>query len=199
MTERRSGPVRSEAARLAILQATARQFAARGYDSLTMEGIAADAGVGKQTIYRWWRSKGEVVAECLLEGLLLPDRLTPPDTGDLRRDLVAWIDEIQQLRRPPEGESMVRSLIGAAAVNPEVGARLRDSLGGSASLEGRFESAIRAGQLRSDAPLDSLAEALVGAILLHALGRADGDSGYGARLVGAILDANAVANADGRA
>jgi len=61
----RSGPVRSEAARQAILEATARLLVERGYDHLTMEGIAATAGVGKQTVYRWWPSKGAVIAECL--------------------------------------------------------------------------------------------------------------------------------------
>ena len=52
-------------------------FAERGYDHLTMEGIAATAGVGKQTVYRWWPSKGAVIAECLLEGKLLTQPLAP--------------------------------------------------------------------------------------------------------------------------
>ncbi len=64
----RSGPVRSEAARLAILDAAVALFAERGYDHLTIEGIARRAGVGKQTIYRWWSSKGDVIAEAILEG-----------------------------------------------------------------------------------------------------------------------------------
>ena len=75
--EQRRGPGRSESARLAILTATARQFAERGYDSLTMEGIAAEAKVGKQTIYRWWPSRSALVADALAEGLIMPDWFVP--------------------------------------------------------------------------------------------------------------------------
>ncbi len=136
------GPVRSEGARIAILEATARQFAARGYDHLTIEGIAADAGVGKQTIYRWWASKGALVAECLIEGMLLPRRLSPPDTGDIRADLTAWLDRILALRADPQGETLLRSIVAAAAENADIGRRLRDSLAGSQSIAGRLEASI---------------------------------------------------------
>ena len=51
------GRPRSETARKAVLRAALRLVAAHGYRALTIEGIAAAAGVGKQTIYRWWPSK----------------------------------------------------------------------------------------------------------------------------------------------
>jgi AcrR family transcriptional regulator len=56
VNEHRTGRVRSEAAREAILSATVRLIHARGYDHLTIEGVAKEAHVGKQTIYRWWPS-----------------------------------------------------------------------------------------------------------------------------------------------
>src|SRR5215217_3416487 len=96
MANGRRGAPRNEAARRAILQATANQFVSRQYEHLTVEGIASEAGVSKQTIYRWWPTKGELIAESMIEGLLLPDRLTPLDTGDLRGDLVAWLDTLFQ-------------------------------------------------------------------------------------------------------
>ncbi|HWR84359.1 MAG TPA: TetR/AcrR family transcriptional regulator [Rhodoglobus sp.] len=187
MSDRRSGPVRSEAARRAILNATATLFAQRGYDHLTMEGVAAEAGVGKQTIYRWWRSKGELVAECLIEGLLLPNSFDLPDTGDLRRDLETWTAEVLRVARDPDGELLMRSLIAAAAQNADIAVRLRDSLGGGASVEGRLRAGAAAGQLREDAPFDVLAEALIGAIVVGALARIPSDP---ARLVGTLLDEN---------
>ena len=62
MTDRAPDPARrSERARRAILDAALALCRARGYDGTAIEAIAADAGVGKQTIYRWWPSKGAVI------------------------------------------------------------------------------------------------------------------------------------------
>jgi len=187
MPERRRGAPRSEAARMRILEATARLFATRGYDHLTIEGIAGEAGVAKQTIYRWWRSKAALVSECLLEGMLIPDRLLIPDTGDLRADLVDWLDRVLGVLAAPGGEGLVRSLIAAATEDPEIGRRLRASLGGDESLEGRLASGVAAGQLRADAPLAEIGEALVGAVLLRALGGIAVEDADAERLVAVVL------------
>lgn len=163
------GAVRSEAARTAILLATAELFASRGYENLTIEGIAAQARVGKQTIYRWWPSKSALVSECLLEGMLLPERVYIPDTGCLRADMIEWVGRLLGLLREPEGRSLFTSLIAAATDNVEIGRRLRDSLGGEESLEGRFATAIAAGQLDPEAPVREVGEALVGSLILKAI------------------------------
>jgi len=187
MSDHRGGPVRSEAARIAILDATARLFAARGYDHLTMEGIAAEAGVAKQTIYRWWPSKGALVSECLLAGRLMPERLVPPSTGDLRTDLVEWFTEIFSVMQRPDGEGLVLSLIAAATENVEIGKRLYESLGAASSLTERLQSAIGDGQLRADAPLEEIGEALIGALLLRALSRNPSDLESVTRLIDALI------------
>lgn len=188
MSDHRQGPVRSEAARIAVLDATARLFATRGYDHMTMEGVAAEAGVSKQTIYRWWPSKGALVADCLLESRLLPNQLTLPDTGDVRADLTLWIATIFRVL-DRAGESLLRSLIAAAAENVEVGQRLHASLGMESSLTDRLRSAIDAGELRADAPLDEIGEALVGSLILRALSRQTVDEAGAARFVTAVLGA----------
>lgn len=185
MPERRRGAVRSEAARTSILEATARLFAERGYDHLTVESIAAAAGVGKQTIYRWWPSKGYLVAECLLEGMLLPERLVPPDTGDLRSDITTWLQEIFQVLASPNGEGLMRSLIAAAAENTEVGQRLGDSLG-ALSLMSRFSAPDAASGIPTG-PAREVVEALVGAVVLRALSRTPIVPGDAERLVNAVL------------
>ena len=184
----RSGPVRSEAARQAILRATAELLVERGYDHLSMEGIAAKAGVGKQTIYRWWPSKGAVIAECLLEGTLLTNRLRLPDTGDIRSDLTTWLGTIFDLLDSDAGEGILRSLIAAAAEHAEVGRRLRDSLSGSESVSGRLERAIgTVPNLPEGAPVEEIAEALIGAIILRALSRSPIQPGDADRLLDAVL------------
>lgn len=188
MTRTRSGPVRSEAARLAILSATAQLFAENGYDNLTMEGIAARAGVGKQTIYRWWDSKGALVAECLIEGRLPPEPLSLHNTGDIRRDLIDWVDLIFRTLSRPSGEGLLRSLIAAAAENADVGYRLRQSLAGAGSLVGRLEAALgTAPNLCPGGPLDEVADALIGAVILRALSRAPVGPGDSDRIVDVVL------------
>jgi AcrR family transcriptional regulator len=189
VSEHRRGPVRSEAARVAILEATARLFQTRGYDHLTMEGIAAEAHVGKQTIYRWWPSKGALVADCLLEGLLFREGFSPADTGDLRADLIAWLRGILAFVDREGGDTMVHSLISAAGDHPSVGLRLSEGLGANQLLRARFESAVAAGQLSPDRPLDELGDAFVGAVVLRALSRMPADAATAVRLVDAVLGA----------
>lgn len=184
----RSGPVRSEAARLAILDATAEIFSARGYDHLTMEGIATRAGVGKQTIYRWWGSKSAVLAECLLEGRLLPDRLSLPDTGDIRADLTAWLGAVAEVVDGENGDRIFRSLIAAAVDNADIGRRLRDSLAGSDSVSGRLRAATGSvPHLQHGAPVDEIAEALIGAVVLRVLSRSPLDDAAIRDILTAVL------------
>lgn len=179
--------MRSEAARVAVLDATARLFGTRGYDHLTMEGIAAEAGVSKQTIYRWWTSKGALVADCLLEGRLLRERFLPEDTGDVRADFAAWLSRIFGLLQEPQGEVLLRSLIAAAAENAVVGKRLRETLGASSVVTVRLQKAIDSGELRADAPPEEIVEALVGAVILRALSREPADAHVVGRLLKATL------------
>ena len=57
----------------------------RGFADLTIEGIAARAGVAKQTIYRWWDSKSDILFDALITDA--EEHFTPPDHGDLASDL----------------------------------------------------------------------------------------------------------------
>ena len=58
---------RSEKSRTAIVTATRELLLERGFDGLTIEAVAARAGVGKQTIYRWWPTRPALVADVMLE------------------------------------------------------------------------------------------------------------------------------------
>ncbi|MDR7309474.1 AcrR family transcriptional regulator [Nocardioides luteus] len=184
---RRRGAVRSEEARTAVLAATGRLFATEGYDHLTIEGIAAEAGVSKQTIYRWWPSKSAVVADALIEDRLLPDHPVVPDTGDIRADLIAWVQSVIELVAQPGYEGLVRSLIAAACENPDIGARLNDALGITATVATRIEAAVAAGQLPADLPVEEFVRALVGGFVLHALERTEPAPDVAERMVRALL------------
>ncbi|MEU0265821.1 TetR/AcrR family transcriptional regulator [Nocardioides sp. NPDC006303] len=184
---RRRGAVRSEEARMAVLDATGRLFATQGYDHLTIEGIAAEAGVSKQTIYRWWPSKSAVVADALIEDLLLPDHPVVPDTGDIRADLIAWMQSLIDLVAQPGNDGLVRSLVAAACENPDIGTRLNDALGITATVSTRIEAAVEAGQLPADLPVKEFVRALVGGFVLYSLERTEPAPDVAERLVRALL------------
>lgn len=187
MSEARRGAPRSEAARVAILAATADLFAERGYDNLSIEGIAARAGVGKQTVYRWWSGKSALIADCLLEGMLLPDRLVVPDTGDLRADIGSWLRDVLSIVDSEEGQGVFRSLIAAATESEEVGRRLRQSLADPRLFNSRLRDAQAAGDLRPDLPIGDVAEAVIGAVTFRALARTPADPDFADRLVDLVL------------
>jgi len=184
--EQRRGPGRSESARLAILTATARQFAAEGYDSLTMEGIAAEAKVGKQTIYRWWPTRTALVADALAEGLIMPDWFAPADSGDIRADLLEWVQNVVGFIREPGHDGLLRSLVVAAAEDEAVALRLNERLGVLQLLGERMRRAVEAGELEAQ-PVEDLVEALLGAVVVRTLRRAPLDDRFAERLVTTLL------------
>lgn len=177
VNEHRSGPVRSTAAREAILDATARLFHNQGYDRLTIEGIAKEAKVGKQTIYRWWPSRGALIGECLADGRLIPVDFVVPDTGDLSADVETWLRSVLSILEKPQGGVLLRSLVAAATEDASVGAHLGESLGVEKYLSERLRGGIRDGQLPEDAPVEQLGRAILGAIIVESLGREAHDPG----------------------
>lgn len=83
------GRPRSEHSHEAILDAVLRLLEAEGYGALTIEGVARHAGVGKQTIYRWWKCKAELVLEAYANHAA--SKVPLPDKGNMRADLEAFL------------------------------------------------------------------------------------------------------------
>ncbi|MFE1322526.1 TetR/AcrR family transcriptional regulator [Kitasatospora phosalacinea] len=121
----RPGRRRSEESRRAILAAAYELLDEAGYARLTVEGIAARAGTGKQTVYRWWPGKADV----LLEALTVHARrhVPLPDTGDHAADLHAFLAATFAAATPPTGDAL-RALMAEAQIDPAFGARFRDTL-----------------------------------------------------------------------
>ena len=124
---------RSEKSRRAIYEAALALVVEAGYAKTTIEGIAARAGVGKQTIYRWWPSKADVLLEAFLdlseqyaEAVATPEELRHgiPDTGDLAADLKyvlrATVDELLE----PRFEAPYRALAAEGVASEEFAAQV---------------------------------------------------------------------------
>lgn len=168
----RAGAQRSEAARVAILTAAGQIFSSSGYERLTMEGVASAAKVGKQTIYRWWPSKSALIAECLAEGYLLPnDRFEPPTGGDVIDDITSWYSGVAAYFQSGTNERLLLSLISAAAGDPAVAGHFNARFGGGHTIEARLRQGIDDSELDRNVPVDQVAEALIGALVLRVLAR----------------------------
>ncbi|MET9900789.1 TetR/AcrR family transcriptional regulator [Streptomyces sp. NPDC006446] len=119
---------RSEKSRRAIYAAALALVGEAGYPRTTIEGIAARAGVGKQTIYRWWSSKADVLLDAFMDLGEQAARAAGqepyeiPDTGDLAADLKlvlrATVDELLD----PAFEVPSRALAAEGLVNERLGA-----------------------------------------------------------------------------
>ncbi|GAA3444504.1 TetR/AcrR family transcriptional regulator [Planomonospora venezuelensis] len=176
-----------------IFRATLGLLAEKGYEGLTVEGVAERSGVNKTTIYRWWPSKAALLAAALVEADVLA--VEPPDTGSLRGDLESLVRGIAALlTRAPAADVAVAAL-GAAAHHPELaGAARRFFADRLAREEQVFERARRRGELREDADPMLIMDLLGGAVWLRTVFRGlPLDDGFAAEAVRAVLDGAAEA------
>ena len=116
--QRKPGRPRSAQAHKAILAATLELLAQEGFQGLSIEDIAARAGVGKTTIYRRWSSKDELVIDAIHE---IQVDLTTVDTGNFRNDLVILFKAAYQgIMTHPLLPQLVLRLISEFQANPEI-------------------------------------------------------------------------------
>ncbi len=163
---------RSEKSRVAIVTATRELLLERGFDGTSIEAVAARAGVGKQTIYRWWPSRPALVADVLLEDA---DKIIAPvtHTDDLVDDLVRWTGKLAATLTTERGSAMLRILTVACMEHEDTAIRLRAGFS-APLLESVRERLLADGVDESIAT--SAADAIVGAVVypIQSEGRAYG-------------------------
>lgn len=163
--QRAPGRPRDERAHRAILDAALERFIAEGYEAMSMEAIAADAGVGKATIYRRWHSKAELVSEAI--GGLAED-IVVPDTGSVRADLIRLASYIHESAGSTMGRCFGR-MVGEMDTNPELGQVYWDNviLPRRRLLRSLFKRGLERGELRHDLDLDLAVDMLAGPVILR--------------------------------
>ncbi len=131
-TNPRTGRPRSEDARQKVLWAVDDLLQEVGYAALTMKGIAEHAGVGRQTVYRWWSTKAEILLEACMEDA--QEELTIARTGDRLADLTAYLDALVRFLADSSAGAAYRAVISAAQHDPAVAKLVagQDVLGASA-------------------------------------------------------------------
>ena len=119
---RRGGRPRSSAAELAILQATRELLVEGGVQKLTVEGVAARAGVAKTTIYRRWRDKDELALAVVLD---MVERVVElPELGDTRAELLAFVGAAVEVLGSTLMGRVMQGLVSDLATDPELGGRV---------------------------------------------------------------------------
>jgi AcrR family transcriptional regulator len=111
-------PSRDGVIRAAIL----RLLADVGYGALTMDAVAAEAGVGKATIYRRWRTKQDLVVDTIAD--LNREEAAAPDTGSLEEDLRTLLHRLAAVINGPVGSATL-SLLSTVPHQPALAEAFR--------------------------------------------------------------------------
>jgi len=166
----------------AIFDATLAMFAEGGYRNVSIEGVAARAGVGKATIYRRHPTKAALVVDAVRERLCVLDEL--PDTGDVRADLLAMMQPLVDRLRSADGPMMV-ALMSERTREPELAAEYDRSIIGRKRVHMRnlLTRAVASGVLAPETDIDLVAEAIPALIWHHALHHLTIDEEFAARVV----------------
>ncbi|AKJ11660.1 hypothetical protein ABB07_16940 [Streptomyces incarnatus] len=156
-----TGRRRNEAARRAILDAALELLADADGAPVSVETIARAAGVGKQTLYRWWPSKGAVLLDALTDRAA--QDVPAPDTGSLRADLRELaVATFEASRRPPSGPAL-RTLVREAARDPHLAELMRTfTESRRAAVRRVLERGRERGELSADRDVDLLVDQFYG-------------------------------------
>lgn len=187
-TTRAPGRPRSAASRDAILKAAYQILNETGFAGFTVEGVAARAGAGKATIYRWWKSKGTLAIEAFLVAVtprLDQKRNGPSAIADLR----AQVHHAASIYRGRTGQ-LLRELIALGQEDSQTSRRLRADFVEPRRMVAMqlLERAMASGELPPDTDVDVLADALWGPILHRLLvSHAPIDRGFIEKLLDLVL------------
>src|SRR3979411_664114 len=122
--KRPPGRPRSEESRQSILRSTLKLLKQQGgFAELSIEAIAADANVGKTTVYRWWPTKAALVADAFSASA--DEELRFPNTGSVQSDMSLQLRRLIRVFRSRRGK-VVAALLAGGQSDPELIEAFRD-------------------------------------------------------------------------
>jgi len=183
----RRGRPRSDVAHQAILDAFRDQLLAVGFTRLKLEHVAAQAGVGKATIYRRWASKEALALAVLLE--LTSPYIAVPELGSTRAEMEMLVGSVIRALTQTTAGPVIRALLSQFAGNPALGDPFRATV-----VRARREEVARVmargiarGDLRPDADVEIATELLVGPVYFRLMFGGDLSQALGPQVVDALL------------
>ena len=161
---------RNAAAERAILDAADELLAERGFAGTSIEAVAARAGVGKQTIYRWWPTRADLILDAYLERTEreLPG---PPAPGTATEQLRGLLRGLVTILGDTDSGRIVAGLVAQAQHDPAFASRFRDRFIARRRqiLAAVLEHGQATGELRADLDLDVAIDAFYGPIIYRLL------------------------------
>lgn len=182
-----TGRRRNEATHRAILDAALRLLGESQGEPVTIDAIARAAGVGKQTVYRWWPSKGALLLDALTARADL--HVPAPDTGSVHEDLRLLTATTFRGAQEESTAPALRTLVREAAHDPHLAELLRTfTAARREAVRAVLDRGRRRGELAADADLDLMTDQLYGVFWYRfLLGHAPLDDATADRLTDAIL------------
>lgn len=165
----RVGRPRSVETHHAILEATLELVARDGIQGVSIEAIAAQAGVGKTAIYRRWATKDALVLDALSE---LQAQVRLVESGNIRKDLSSFLGDLfSQIESHPLLKGLLLRVLGEAKDRPEFLQALIERLYTPRRQQWQelFQHAQQRGELRSDLDLNIVAGLIMGSVFYHVL------------------------------
>lgn len=185
--KRPPGRPRSEESRQAILQSTLKLLKKTGFPQLSIEAIAADADVGKATVYRWWPTKAALVADAFSASA--DKELRFPNTGSVRKDMSLQMRHVIRVFRSQRGK-VVAALLGGGQSDPELIAAFRERFLWPRRQQAyqTLQRGIDRGELPVGIDMDLTLDSLYGPIYMRFLIRHDElNEGFADALCGLVL------------
>ena len=142
-----------------ILKAAYEMLNEVGFMDLTIEGVAARAGVGKPTIYRRWKSKSALAMDAFLEAVT--PEIVFPDTGAVKEDFREQMQKVVKLINSPRGE-VLANVIGCGQADEELMKAFRENWLTPRRDDAKriFQRGVERGELRDDIDAEVAIDAL---------------------------------------
>jgi AcrR family transcriptional regulator len=166
--KRPPGRPRSEESRQSILRSTLKLLKQSGFPELSIEAIAADANVGKTTVYRWWPTKGALVADAFSASA--EDELQFPNTGSVYRDMNLQMRGLIRIFRSERGK-VVAALLAGGQSDPELLEAYRERFLWPRRRQAyqTLQRGVDRGELPRGCDFDLILDSLYGPILMRFL------------------------------
>ncbi len=173
-----------------MLDATRELLGEKGFGSLTVEGVAARAGVAKTTIYRRYRSKTDLALAVLID--MVGDVSTQPYVEDTATELIALVNKTVTLMATTVLGRIMKGLVSEIAADPELAHVYRERVVSQRVADVRVlvERGIARGELRADLDPEMVTDLLLGPIYYRLfLSGSPMDDDFGKRLVTGLMPA----------